>query len=165
MSRHVPQRTALRLITGAIGATALLIGSAAAAAAEPLPSSGSGSSAPPPAAPPAPPGPLVTLLSYCQNTGNVAHVANGRTVHCVLIDRTDAHVWSYSRHSMVSDPNKRPYTCDHDRCRMPDGTDAPGYTRCGILCDEPPTSGDIQSGFYDCFNSGAPYEECERRIS
>lgn len=43
-------------------------------------------------------------------------------------------------------------------CRQPDGTEAPDYLQCGILCGEPPTSGDVPSGLDDCFNSGATFE-------
>ncbi|MQY28927.1 hypothetical protein NRB56_45160 [Nocardia sp. RB56] len=65
---------------------------------------------------------------------------------------------------MPRDPSTRPYTCDNGDCRMPDGTEAPDYLRCGLLCDEPPTSGDVQSGLNDCLLSGTTFDECESRL-
>lgn len=112
----------------------------------------------------APPGPLVVLNDYCEEQGALAHVDNGRTVYCTQVTATDAFVWSYSQDRMSRDPNARGYTCGEGGCRFPDGSEVPGYQRCGILCGEPPTSGDVQSGLADCFDSGAPFEECERRL-
>jgi hypothetical protein len=125
-----------------------------AAPAGAAPDSGSGAASPP--------GPLVNLNNYCQDHGAVAHTADGRTVYCTRVSRTDAWVWAYTPDLMPIDPNARGYTCT-DVCRFPDGSIAPNYLRCGVLCGEPPTSGDIQSGFYDCFRSGATYEECRQR--
>lgn len=153
MRERAPRVMTRRLITGLIGAMVLLTPTFATAGAVPT---GSGSGAPAE--------PVVTLNAYCQNHGGTGRLTNGRTVYCVQVQRTDAFVWSYSRDAMTHDPNTRAYTCVNGVCRMPDGSIAPGYQRCGILCGEPPTSGDIQSGFSDCFNSGASFEECERRI-
>lgn len=111
-----------------------------------------------------PPGPLVELNAYCSDHGAVGHLADGRTVYCTQVMQTDAFVWSYSRSPIPRDPNTRDYSCDAVECHYPDGSDVPGYRRCGILCGEPPTSGDVQSGLYDCFRSGTPYEECEARM-
>lgn len=110
-----------------------------------------------------PPGRLVDLNAYCQDPGAVGQLSDGRTVYCTRVARTDAYVWSYSRQLMPRDPNTRGYTCDGIGCRFPDGSEVPNYQRCGILCGEPPTSGDVQSGLYDCFRSGAPFEECAGR--
>ncbi|WP_280463090.1 hypothetical protein [Nocardia carnea] len=112
----------------------------------------------------APPGQLVVLNEYCEEPGAVAHVEDGRTVYCTQVEATDAFVWSYSPEPIPRDPNTREYTCAEDGCRYPDGSEVPGYQRCGILCGEPPTSGDVQSGLADCFDSGTPFEECERRL-
>ncbi len=108
--------------------------------------------------------PTVELNAYCQDHGSTGHLANGRTAYCVQVQRTDAFVWSYSRTGMAHDPNARGYTCDANSCRWPDGSNVPNYRRCGILCGEPPTSGDIQSGLYDCFQAGTDFMECESRI-
>ncbi|MGV9749420.1 hypothetical protein [Nocardia farcinica] len=122
-------------------------------------SPGSGSAAPVQG----PPGPLVELNAYCRDHGGVGHVANGRTVYCVQVFQTDAFVWSYSPRPMAFDPNQRGYSCT-DVCRWPDGSIVPNYQRCGVLCGEPPTSGDVQSGLNDCLESGVDFVECERRI-
>ena len=107
-------------------------------------------------------GPVVNLNDYCGEDNAVAQSADGRTLYCTRVDGTDAWVWSYSPDLMPRDPNTRDYTCT-DVCRYPDGSDVPNYVRCGVLCGEPPTSGDIQSGFYDCFSAGGTYEECTSR--
>jgi len=39
----------------------------------------------------------------------------------------------------------RGYSCDASRCYWPDGTQVINADRCGLLCGEPPTSGDIQT--------------------
>ncbi|WP_280402923.1 hypothetical protein [Nocardia carnea] len=108
--------------------------------------------------------PVVVLNDYCAEQGAVAYLEDGRTVYCSQVAETDAFVWSYSRQPMPLDPNTRGYSCDADGCRYPDGSEVPGAQRCGILCGEPPTSGDVQSGLAECFNSGAPFDECEGRL-
>ena len=80
---------------------------------------------------------LRTGLANSGDHGAAGYLANGRTVYCTQVARTCTDV-----------------------CRLPDGSFVPNYQRCGVLCGEPPTSGDIQSGLYDCFNSGAPYQDC-----
>ncbi|MFI9511303.1 hypothetical protein [Nocardia sp. NPDC052566] len=129
-----------RVVMGLAGAM-VLFGPAAAATAEPV----------------------VELNAYCQDHGALGRLANGRAAYCTQVQRTDAFVWSYHRASLTRDPNTRGYTCDEDACRWPDGSNVPGAHRCGLLCGEPPTSGDVQSGFYDCFKTGADFEECETR--
>ncbi|MGI5218108.1 hypothetical protein [Nocardia sp. CA-290969] len=116
------------------------------------------------AEPAVPPGPVVALNDYCEEQGAVAYLEDGRTVYCTQVAQTDAFVWSYSRQPMPRDPNTREYSCDGDGCRYADGSEVPGYQRCGILCGEPPTSGDVQSGLAECFDSGTPFEECEGRM-
>ncbi len=118
---------------------------------------GCGSADPAPAAQPP------QLNAHCDDHGATAQPANGRTVYCTQVLGTDAFVWAYTRDPLRHDPNDRKYTCDDKDCHFPDGSPVPGYQRCGILCGEPPTSGDVQSGFADCFNAGTPFEECERR--
>ncbi|UGT44207.1 hypothetical protein LTV02_12790 [Nocardia yamanashiensis] len=113
---------------------------------------------------PAAASPAAQLNRYCTDHGAVDQLPNGRTVYCTQVQRTDAFVWSYSRDPIPSDPNARQYTCDEQACRWPDGSFVPNYQRCGILCGEPPTSGDIQSGLYDCFSTGTDFEDCEKRI-
>ncbi|WP_143549047.1 hypothetical protein [Rhodococcus sp. ACS1] len=54
----------------------------------------------------------------------------------------------------------RGYTCDKSGCVWPDGSPVPNYQRCGEMCGEPPTSGDIQGKWFECLNSGATEEEC-----
>lgn len=108
--------------------------------------------------------PAVDLNAYCQDHGAVGRLANGRIVYCTQVQRTDAFVWSYSRDPIPLDPNSRGYSCDGTTCRWPDGSIVANYLRCGILCGEPPTSGDIQSGLSDCFGAGTDFEECEARI-
>ncbi|WP_124393098.1 hypothetical protein [Rhodococcus wratislaviensis] len=156
MLRPAPRPRILRqLATAVFGCTALLAMSAAPAAASPFSGLDSFSAAP------VPPGPEVNLNAYCDDHDAVGHLANGRTVYCRRVARTDAYVWAYTPDLMPIDPNGRKYTCGSDDvCRYPDGSIAPNYLRCGTLCGEPPTSGDIQSGFYDCFSSGLSYEEC-----
>ncbi|MEU1981662.1 hypothetical protein [Nocardia sp. NPDC019395] len=121
------------------------------------------------AAPEAPdgpaPGPLVVLNDYCQESGAVGQLEDGRTAYCTPVANTDAFVWSYSRNPMPRDPNTREYSCTENGCNFPDGSEVPAYQRCGILCGEPPTSGDVQSGLDECFRSGAPFEECEGRLN
>ncbi|NNH68681.1 hypothetical protein HLB23_02090 [Nocardia uniformis] len=155
MPRPIPRVVTHRLIVGVVGVVMLFIAAITISAAAPLPPSGSGSTAPPPAA--------VDLNGYCEDPGAVGRFANGRTVYCVQVQRTDAFVWSYSPDPIARDPNTRGYTCDANSCHWPDGTAVPNFQRCGILCGEPPTSGDIQSGFHDCFETGTAYEECARR--
>jgi hypothetical protein len=153
-------RTSSRLICLVFGAAAFAAGTTAGVgSAARVPGIDSGSAGP------AAPAPLVNLNDYCQDHGAVARLHDGRTVYCTRVARTDAWVWSYSPDLMPIDPNSRPYTCDSDVCRFPDGSFAPNYIRCGTLCGEPPTSGDIQSGFYDCFNAGGTYEECRQRTT
>jgi hypothetical protein len=156
-----------RLATAVIGGTALLAISAAPAAASPIPWIDSLSAAPVAPEPETnrnvPPGPEVRLNAYCDDHHAAAHLADGRTVYCTRVARTDAYVWAYTPDLMPIDPNGRKYSCDSGVCRFPDGSIAPNYLRCGTLCGEPPTSGDIQTGFYDCFNSGLSYEECRKR--
>lgn len=160
MATEVRRRKFRALTTGltALAALSALVMAPATATASP----GAWSAARSPAA--APPGPEVNLNDYCPDRGADAHLADGRTVYCTPVQGTDALVWSYSRGPLTRDPNTRGYTCDDGRCRFPDGSDVPGYQRCGILCGEPPTSGDVQSGLADCFEAGTPFEECERRI-
>ncbi len=146
-----------RMVVGVVGAVTLLTAMFATSAAAPVPS-GSGSAEPQAS------GGTVVLNDYCQEHGAVGRLADGRTVYCTQVQGTDAFVWSYSRDPLPRDPNTRGYTCDNDACRLPDGTHVPNYQRCGLLCGEPPTSGDIQSGLYDCFVTGAAFEECERRL-
>ncbi|MGW0179809.1 hypothetical protein [Nocardia sp. NPDC003345] len=116
-----------------------------------------------PGAGPAGADPQVVLNDYCSEPG-AAGQANGRTVYCTAIVNSEAHVWSYSQTPLARDPNTRGYTCDDDGCRYPDGAEVPGAQRCGLLCGEPPTSGDVQSGMADCFYSGVGYDECLLRI-
>ncbi|MBC2639075.1 MULTISPECIES: hypothetical protein [unclassified Rhodococcus (in: high G+C Gram-positive bacteria)] len=54
----------------------------------------------------------------------------------------------------------RGYTCNESGCVWPDGSPVPNYQRCGEMCGEPPTSGDIQGKWFECLNSGATEEEC-----
>lgn len=145
-----------RIVVGVVGGVTFLAAMFATSAAAPLPS-GSGSAGPSN-------GSTVTLNDYCQDPGAVGHLADGRTVYCTQVQNTDAFVWSYSRNPIPRDPHTRGYTCDSDACHRPDGTAVPNYERCGILCGEPPTSGDVQSGLDDCFATGAEFEECERRM-
>lgn len=147
-----PRKTS-RITAAIVGATALFAVAGSPALV-----------APADAEPAAPPGPVVALNDYCDEQGAVAYLENGRTVYCSQVAQTDAFVWSYSQQPMPRDPNTRGYTCDTDGCRYPDGSEVPGDQRCGILCGEPPTSGDVQSGLAECFNSGAPFEECEGRL-
>lgn len=57
--------------------------------------------------------------------------------------------------------NTRGYTCTEDGdCRWADGTAVPGYQRCGTLCGEPPTSGEIQFAG-QCREGTVPAEDCE----
>ena len=150
---------AIRIAGVVLGLALVAISPAGSVAAEPIPGIDSGSAGP--GAPASPP-PVVGLNNYCAVHGAVGLLSNGRTVYCTRVARTDAWVWSYSPDLMPIDPNRRLYTCT-DACRLPDGSFVPNYQRCGILCGEPPTSGDIQSGLADCFNSGAPYQDCIAR--
>ncbi|MEU2038719.1 hypothetical protein [Nocardia niwae] len=145
---------ARRVLLGVVGGGTFLAAMFATSSAAPLPS-GSGSGLQNSS--------TVTLNDYCHDPGAVGHLADGRTVYCTQVQNTDAFVWSYSRNPIPRDPHTRGYTCDSDACHRPDGTAVPNYERCGILCGEPPTSGDVQSGLYDCFETGAEFEECERR--
>ncbi|MGW4242366.1 hypothetical protein [Nocardia sp. NPDC004722] len=113
---------------------------------------------------PAAASPTAVLNRYCADHGAVGQLATGRTVYCTQVQSTDAFVWSYSRTPIPRDPNSRRYTCDANACRWPDGSYVPNYQLCGILCGEPPTNGDIQSGLYDCFITGADFEDCAQRI-
>ncbi|MGQ4619355.1 hypothetical protein [Nocardia sp. R7R-8] len=146
------RRVVHRVLMGGVGAGTFLAAMFATSAAAPVPS-GSGSAES-----------VVSLNDYCQEHGAVGRLADGRTVYCTRVQDTDAFVWSYSRHPIPRDPNTRDYTCDSDACHRPDGAAVPTYQRCGMLCGEPPTSGDIQSGRYDCVKAGAAFEECERRL-
>lgn len=116
-----------------------------------------------PVAGPASADPQVALNDYCADPGAVGQ-ANGRTVYCTAVVNSESHVWSYTQAPLPRDPNTRGYTCGDDGCRYPDGTEVPGAQRCGILCGEPPTSGDVQSGMADCFASGVGYDECLARV-
>ncbi|MFF7941782.1 hypothetical protein ACFZC5_18875 [Nocardia gamkensis] len=156
MFRPGERGVARRVLLGVVGGGTFLAAMFATSAAAPLPS-GSGPAG-------APDGSTVTLNDYCQDPGAVGHLADGRTVYCTQVQGTDAFVWSYSRDPIPRDPNTRGYTCDSDACHWPDGTAVPNYQRCGMLCGEPPTSGDRQSGLYDCVEAGTEFEECERRI-
>ncbi|WP_227980671.1 hypothetical protein [Nocardia spumae] len=156
MIRPKPTRTLGRWAMGAVAVMVMMVVPAAAA---PIAPPGSGSGAPSTA-----PGAQVELNAYCDTDGASAQIAGGRTVYCAPVQGTDAHVWSYSHGPLRHDPNTRGYTCDDNGCRFPDGGPVPGYRRCGILCGEPPTSGDFQSGLADCFTAGTPFEECDRRI-
>ncbi|BDT86924.1 hypothetical protein IU485_00375 [Nocardia cyriacigeorgica] len=156
MQSIASQTTFITRLTGAVfGAVALAAVSTGAVAAAPPFDSGS-------AAPIA--RQQVELNDYCEEPGAVAQLADGRTVYCTQVSQTDAYVWSLSRNLRPHDPNMRDYTCDDSGCHYPDGSDVPGYKRCGLLCGEPPTSGDVQSGLYDCVQSGVPFEECEARL-
>ncbi|GAA5064441.1 hypothetical protein [Nocardia callitridis] len=146
--------TPARVRTAALGAATILCAVIAPATA--APSIDTGSSAQPTA--------VVGLNDYCENPGATATVDSGRTVYCSRVQGTDSYVWSYSASPMGHDPNDRGYTCGSDGCRWPDGSEVPDYRRCGLLCGEPPTSGDVQSGLADCFNEGTDFEECERRV-
>ncbi|WP_405493096.1 hypothetical protein [Nocardia sp. NBC_00511] len=108
--------------------------------------------------------PTAQLNRYCGDHGAVGRLSNGRTVYCVQVQRTDAFVWSYSSDPIPMDPNSRGYNCNSQTCRWPDGSTVPNYQRCGLLCGEPPTNSDIQSGLNDCFQTGADFEDCESRI-
>ncbi|HEY5852687.1 MAG TPA: hypothetical protein VIW24_01220 [Aldersonia sp.] len=149
MARRSP-RGLTGWLGGAVVATAMVGGVVAAAPAAALPGTGSAAA-------------VVNLNDYCAEPGAVAQLSDGRTVYCARVWQTDAYVWTYSRDGLNRDPNTRGYTCDSDVCRFPDGAIVPNYLRCGLLCGEPATSGDIQSGFADCFNAGASYEECHQR--
>lgn len=46
--------------------------------------------------------------------------------------------------------NGRGYECGANGCFWPDGTPVIGADRCGRLCGEPPTSGDVQSEWIQC---------------
>ncbi|MEV5648655.1 hypothetical protein AB0L57_10435 [Nocardia sp. NPDC052254] len=118
---------------------------------------GCGSADPAPAQPP-------QLNAHCDDHGATARVSGGRTVYCAQVQGTGTYVWAYTRGPLAHDPNARKYTCDDKGCTNPDGSTVPDYQRCGLLCGEPPTSGDVQSGFADCFTAGTPFEECERRL-
>ena len=133
------------------------IAGAAALAALVIIPTGCGSADPAPTAQPP------QLNAYCDDHGATRRLADGRTVYCTQVQGTDAHVWAYTRDQLAHDPNARGYTCDNNGCHFPDGSAVPGYRRCGILCGEPPTSGDVQSGLAECFNAGKPFEECEHR--
>ncbi|TSD98194.1 hypothetical protein FOS14_14515 [Skermania sp. ID1734] len=149
--RRHRDRIVQRLGTTALGVVALVSVATLTASADPFPTT-------------APPVPTpVNLNDYCANPGAIGRLSNGRTVYCTRVRGTDAYVWSYTRNLLPRDPHARPYACDRDVCRLPDGSVAPNYMRCGILCGEPPTSGDVQSGLSACFNSGVAFEECERR--
>lgn len=106
----------------------------------------------------------VELNSYCSPPSATGQLVDGRTAYCTQVARTETYVWSYSRHPLPRDPNTRGYTCDGGDCHFPGGAAVPGYQRCGILCGEPPTAADLQSGLSDCFDSGAPFEECEAHL-
>ncbi len=147
-------RTALRLAAGAAAALAIFATVTAPSAMAQLPSGSSGSGA----------APTVELNAYCGQPGASGRLANGRAVYCTPIQGTNASVWSYTHGPLAHDPNTRGYSCDAGGCHQPDGTATPDYQRCGILCGEPPTSGDIQSGLSDCFDAGTAFEECEHRI-
>ncbi|MET9029279.1 hypothetical protein ABZW96_27215 [Nocardia sp. NPDC004168] len=149
MPRPGERKAARRALTGVVGAGTFLAAMFVTSAAAPLPSDG---------------GVTVTLNDYCQDSGAVGRLADGRTVYCTQVQNTDAFVWSFSRNPIPRDPNTRGYTCDGDACHWPDGSAVPNYQRCGVLCGEPPTNGDVQSGLYDCLRAGAEFEECERRI-
>ncbi|AVH23925.1 hypothetical protein C5E43_20955 [Nocardia cyriacigeorgica] len=133
---------------------ALLVAAVGPAAAVPGLDSGSAAAAT---------GPRVDLNAYCDDHGAVGHLEDGTTVYCTQVQRTDAFVWSLSRNPIPRDPNTRGYTCDDTGCHYPDGSEVPGYQRCGLLCGEPPTSGDVQSGLDDCVRSGVPFDECSAR--
>jgi hypothetical protein len=152
LPRHA--RATFRLIVPLVGTALFAATTLGAASAQPIPGVDSGSAGP--AAPP----PLVNLNAYCQDHGAVGRLSSGRTVYCTRVAKTDAWVWSFSPDLMPIDPNARSYSCDSSLCHFPDGSIAPNYVRCGTLCGEPPTSGDIQSGFYDCFQAGGTYEGC-----
>ncbi|MFE2999049.1 hypothetical protein ACFXG4_29085 [Nocardia sp. NPDC059246] len=113
---------------------------------------------------PATAAPATELNHYCTDHGASSHLADGHTVYCTQVQSTDAFVWSYTRDPMPHDPNSRRYTCDAQACRWPDGTYVPNYLLCGLLCGEPPTNGDIQSGLADCLATGAEFEDCEARL-
>lgn len=113
---------------------------------------------------PAPPADPPQLNAYCDDHGATAQLSGRRTVYCTPVQGTDAYVWAYTRDPLRHDPNTRGYTCDANGCHFPDGSAVPNYLRCGILCGEPPTGGDVQSGFADCFHADTPVEECERRM-
>ncbi|MER7453766.1 hypothetical protein ABTW96_26160 [Nocardia beijingensis] len=140
------------MVVGFVGAGTLAAAMFAASAATPLSSGSAAASS------------TVTLNDYCQEHGAVGHFADGRKAYCTQVQNTDAFVWSYSRDPIPRDPHTRDYTCDSDTCHRPDGSAVPNYQRCGLLCGEPPTSGDVQSGLSDCFATGADFEECESRI-
>ncbi|MGN2641284.1 hypothetical protein ACTD5D_34985 [Nocardia takedensis] len=155
MARSLARRTTRRTAAAAVIGSALLAVTASSVAAAPHASSGSGA---------ARVQQVTQLNDYCEVPGAVAHLADGRTVYCVRVERTDAYVWSYQRGNLTHDPNQRGYSCGDNGCRFPDGSEVPGYQRCGILCGEPPTSGDVQSGLAECFESGEDFEVCEGRI-
>lgn len=152
MPRSGERGVGRRVVVGFVGAGTLLTAMFATSAAAPLSSGSEAASS------------VVALNDYCQDHGAVGHLADGRTVYCAQVQNTDAFVWSYSRGPIPRDPNTRDYTCDSETCHRSDGSAVPNYQRCGLLCGEPPTSGDVQSGLYDCLRTGAEFEECERRI-
>lgn len=156
MQSATPRTTVVARLAGAIfGVVALAAASAGAVTAAPAVDSGSADAVA---------SQQVNLNDYCDDHGAVAQLADGRTVYCTRVSQTDAYVWSLSRNLRPHDPNMRDYTCDDSGCHYPDGSEVPGYKRCGLLCGEPPTSGDVQSGLYDCVQSGVPFEECEARM-
>lgn len=55
----------------------------------------------------------------------------------------------------------RGYTCTPDGdCRWPDGSIVPNSERCGTICGEPPTSGEVQTA-HMCQDGTLPPEDCE----
>ncbi|MGA6208386.1 hypothetical protein ACPESR_26890 [Nocardia testacea] len=121
-----------RLLGAIVGAVALFFAVAAPAAALPWT----------PAAPVAGPNPQVELNSYCEEPGEVGHLADGTTVYCSAISNSDAFAWSYYSEPLPVEPGNHPYTCDTNSCEYEDGSTVPGH-RCGIQCAEPPTTGDL----------------------
>lgn len=91
------------------------------------------------------PNPQVELHSYCEEPGEVGHLADGTTVYCSAVQGSDAFAWSYYSQPLPMDPNSRNYACDTASCAYQDGSTVPDEHRCGIQCGEPPTTGDVET--------------------
>lgn len=60
--------------------------------------------------------------------------------------------------------NGRGYECGPNGCFWPDGTPVIGADRCGRLCGEPPTSGDVQSEWIQC-TAVKTIEQCRAELN
>ncbi|WP_058855187.1 hypothetical protein [Nocardia jinanensis] len=89
------------------------------------------------------PNPQVELDSYCEEPGEVGHLADGTTVYCSAVQGSDTFAWSYYSEPVAMDPN-RDYACDEASCEYEDGSTVPDEHRCGIQCGEPPLAGEVE---------------------